>query len=276
MNDNVGAAVYSNANLTSWERTWRICMRSRGMSFWQTRFLLFVWASCLSPMQTLHSVQFRGMNTWVVFLFVCFCTWMLQTVLQFFHARGEGLSLEDMKSGDYKVGTSCNRSAFMSGWKVRLMSSYPLCRLSLSPLWLFSRCFRPWMRSSGWISVPPSSWLNSTIWRRFPIRCVSTYRAVDLVLALEWTEMYWLGQPAQHSVFCCFPSDWTIQAAFTWWNMWMDKREKKSLLVLDFAENTQTYPFWSNQCEMLLRRSGAETDGGDSARCRHHCTGCQW
>lgn len=118
---------------------------------------------------------------------VCFCTWTLQTVLQFFHARGEGLSLEDMKSGDYKVGTSCNRSAFMSGWKVRLMSSYPLCRLSLSPLWLFSRCFRPWMRSSGWISVPPSSWLNSTIWRRFPIRCVSTYRAVDLVSALEWT-----------------------------------------------------------------------------------------
>lgn len=30
----------------------------------------------------------------------------LKTLLQFFHARGEGLSLEDMKSGDYKVGGS--------------------------------------------------------------------------------------------------------------------------------------------------------------------------
>lgn len=29
---------------------------------------------------------------------------MFQTLLHFFHMKGEGLSVEDMKSGDYKVG----------------------------------------------------------------------------------------------------------------------------------------------------------------------------
>lgn len=31
VNENMGAAVYSNANLTSWQRTGQICMRSRGL-----------------------------------------------------------------------------------------------------------------------------------------------------------------------------------------------------------------------------------------------------
>lgn len=48
-------------------------------------------------------------------------TWT-QTLLQFFHVKGEGLTLEDMKSGDYKVG---------------LLAVLFLCPSSLSVFYLF-------------------------------------------------------------------------------------------------------------------------------------------
>lgn len=41
-----------------------------------------------------------------------------------------------------------------------------------SSVWPSTCCFRPWKRSWSWINVPLLSWLNSTIWRRFPTRCV--------------------------------------------------------------------------------------------------------
>lgn len=45
------------------------------------------------------------------------------------------------------------------------------------------------MRSSGWINVPPLSWLNSTIWRRFPTRCISTHHADNLILPKQDREV---------------------------------------------------------------------------------------
>lgn len=35
--------------------------------------------------------------------FLPFATGWMQTLVQFFHMKGEGLSVDEMKSGDYKV-----------------------------------------------------------------------------------------------------------------------------------------------------------------------------
>lgn len=58
-----------------------------------------------------------------------------QTLLQFFHARGEGLSVDDMKSGDFKVRPLL----------AQLQPGPSACRLAS----LTVCCFRCWMRSSG-------------------------------------------------------------------------------------------------------------------------------
>lgn len=66
-----------------------------------------------------------------------------QTLLQFFHAGGEGLSVDEMKSGDYKVRRLLPQlQPRPSGFR---LSSLTVC------------CFRCWMRSSGSTNVPPST-----------------------------------------------------------------------------------------------------------------------
>lgn len=66
-----------------------------------------------------------------------------QTLLQFFHAKGEGLSVDDMKSGDYKVRPLSPQPP--PGPSASRLSSLTVC------------CRRCWMRSSGSINAPPSS-----------------------------------------------------------------------------------------------------------------------
>lgn len=190
-----------------------------------------------------------------------------------------------MKSGDYKVCRVLAAQPFEDS----PLDLCPLIRHAIYLLLCLRVLFRCWMKSSSWINVPPLSWLNSTIWRRFPTRCVSSYKADNLIWADRGNR---LDSTSPLSSVVLPPADWNFafvelleQSDNSAWR-WIDEKFCNFLalrmflpfevFLYDVSENTQTHTLWPDQCEVLLWRSRAETDRGDPACCRHYCIGCQW
>lgn len=126
-------------------------------------------------MPSIPSIKIKRMNVMIpslqfFCLFVFFFYLNALDPVAVLPCKGRGPFLGGHEEWWLQGRTYCNLSTKTMIIRLTMMSYTFLC----FPFWPCSFYLRSWMRSSDWINVPHLSWLNNTIWRRFPTRCIST------------------------------------------------------------------------------------------------------